>query len=91
MRYGKISKFLGYSKMNTMLDSDIAELIAKQQYFAPLENTAILVTGSTGLIGSLIVKSLCAYAQKMQKRIRVYACCRSREKFDEVFKPEELV
>lgn len=71
--------------MNRMLDSDIEELIAKERYFVPLENTSILVTGSTGLIGSIIVKSLCAYAQKTRKRITVYASCRSREKFDEVF------
>lgn len=71
--------------MNSVLDSDIEELILNEQYFAPLEDTTILVTGSTGLIGSIMVKSLCAYAQKTQKRIRVYASCRSLEKFDEVF------
>lgn len=48
-----------------------------------LANSNILVTGATGLIGSAFVDLLLIYAEKYD--YKVYAGCRSREKFDKRF------
>lgn len=64
-----------------ILEKDINELVSNCKVFSKLENSSVLVTGSTGLIGSILVKSLLK-----NKNIKVYACCRNREKFNSVFK-----
>lgn len=48
-----------------------------------LANSNILVTGATGLIGSALVDLLLIYAEKYS--YKVYAGCRSREKFKNRF------
>ena len=55
-----------------VLVKDIEELISHKKYFEPFINSTVLVTGSTGLIGSILVKSLIRYGN-----IKVYACCRN--------------
>ena len=65
--------------MNPIIESDIKELISHKKYFEPFISSSVLVTGATGLLGSLLVKALSNYAGT------VYACCRSKEKFDSVF------
>lgn len=71
--------------MNRILEEDIDKLISHEEYFKPLENCSILVTGSTGLLGSILIKSLIKYSNKVKKNITVYAACRSQEKFNMVF------
>ena len=65
---------------NKVLAQDIEELIAQKKYFEPFVNCSVLVTGATGLIGSILVKSLIRFGG-----IKVYANCRSREKFEKIF------
>ena len=43
---------------NKILLNDIEELVSRKQYYEVFENKSVLVTGSTGLIGSILVKSL---------------------------------
>lgn len=71
--------------MNKILEDDIAELITHKKYFISFENSSILVTGATGLIGSILIKSLLGYAKENGKFITIYAACRSEEKFKSVF------
>ena len=71
--------------MNKILEKDIEELISQRKYFEPFENSSILVTGATGLLGSILIKSILSYAKQNQKKIIVYAACRSKEKFEKVF------
>ena len=71
--------------MNKLLLSDINKLISNEQYFEAFEGTKILVTGATGLIGSIIIKSLLSYSEKSQKQITIYAACRSQDKFNKIF------
>lgn len=63
-----------------VLVKDIEELISHKKYFEPFINSTVLVTGSTGLIGSILVKSLIRYGN-----IKVYACCRNEKKFSSIF------
>lgn len=65
---------------NIILKKDIDELISNKKYFQKLEGLSVLVTGSTGLIGSILIKSLIRYGN-----IKVYAACRNKEKFESVF------
>ncbi|WP_201289281.1 NAD-dependent epimerase/dehydratase family protein [Pelistega ratti] len=70
---------------NPILQEDlefIANKILNNGYFS---NSTILITGATGLLGSLIVKS-CLYANKIfNTNITVLATIRNREKADQVF------
>lgn len=78
------NRFLGY-KMNKILENDINELISHKKYFENFTNSTFLVTGATGLIGSILVKTLLRFSQKNNSNIKVYACCRKKEKFQKVF------
>ena len=71
--------------MNKILENDIEELISQKKYFEAFEETSILVTGATGLLGSILIKSILSYAKQNQKKISVYAVCRSKEKFEKAF------
>lgn len=50
-----------------------------------LGGNSILITGSTGLIGSLLVKSFIEYNKKFSPKIEIYALARSREKVEKIF------
>lgn len=65
--------------INPIVESDIKELILRKKYFEPFIGSSVLITGATGLLGSLMVKSISHYAGT------VYACCRSTTKFESVF------
>ena len=71
--------------INPAVESDIQELIKHKKYFEPFIGSTVLVTGATGLLGSLIIKSLSRYARDNNKNINIYACCRNKEKFYSVF------
>lgn len=71
--------------MNKILENDINELISHKKYFENFINSTFLVTGATGLIGSILVKTLLRFSQKNNSNIKVYACCRKKEKFQKVF------
>lgn len=71
--------------MNKILENDINELILERKYFESFSNLIILVTGATGLIGSILVKALLRFSEKNNSNIKIYACCRKKEKFESVF------
>ena len=71
--------------MNPIVESDIQELIKRKKYFEPFIGSNLLVTGATGLLGSILIKSLSRYAYENNKNIKIYACCRNKEKFYSVF------
>ena len=53
--------------------------------FEELKDTSVLITGATGLIGSRLVLFLDRLNREENRGIRVYACCRSEEKFRSCF------
>ncbi len=65
--------------INPVVEADIKELIQRKKYFEPFIGSSMLITGATGLLGSLMVKAMSHYAGT------VYACCRSKAKFESVF------
>lgn len=74
------------------LEEDLQEIVADNKIdWEALSGCSVLVTGSTGLIGSLLVKALCMANQTFsfckEKPIRVIALIRSRKKAEEVFGP----
>lgn len=85
MKYVKINKFLDYN-MNKQLEKDLDEITEQQKYFSGFKNSSFLVTGSTGLIGSLFIKTLLTYSRKNNANIKIYALCRSEEKYKSIFK-----
>lgn len=65
---------------NKILENDIINLVSHKNYFKDFEGYSVLVTGSTGLIGSILVKTLIRNGN-----IRVYAACRNEKKFETIF------
>lgn len=68
-----------------ILQNDIVSLIEREKMLEALENTTVLVTGATGLIGSQLVKLMCALKIIKQLNIRIIACARSLNKAQNVF------
>ncbi|NLE04642.1 MAG: NAD-dependent epimerase/dehydratase family protein [Crenarchaeota archaeon] len=58
------------------------------------ENSTILITGATGLIGSQIIKTIACYNRLKKKKIKVLACIRNLEKariiFEDIFDRPEI-
>ncbi len=71
--------------MNKILHTDIINLIKNQKYFNTFDNSSVLITGCTGLIGSTLVYSLCEYNKTYNKNIKIYANYRNQKLFDSMF------
>lgn len=69
----------------TQIQKDINELILNEKYFKTFHNSSFLITGSTGLIGSILIKSILTYNSKHNANITIYAHCRSENKFKYIF------
>ncbi|NLE03913.1 MAG: NAD(P)-dependent oxidoreductase [Crenarchaeota archaeon] len=58
------------------------------------ENSTILITGATGLIGSQIIKTIACYNRIKKQKIKVLACIRNLEKakiiFEDIFDRPEI-
>ena len=70
--------------MNSILSQDIAQFIASFPFRHELRDKKVLVTGSTGLIGSTLVHCLLA----LDEKIRIIAPIRNMEKMNAVFREE---
>ncbi len=71
--------------MNDIYFQDI-QYIHEQVDLSSLEGSTVLITGATGLIGSLVVRALLAWNQKNNMPIRVIALVRNVEKAEMLFK-----
>lgn len=69
----------------TQIEKDIEEIIQKKFYFKDFKNSTFLITGATGLIGSLIIKALLSFSRKNDFNIKIFANCRSEKKFESTF------
>lgn len=65
---------------------NIAEYINQNGF----SECSILVTGATGLIGSLCIKALLVYKKKYSKNVSVYGLARNPQKVSDIFTEEEV-
>lgn len=70
---------------NDILQEDAENLAKSFPYVSELRDAVVLVTGSTGLIGSHLVKALACMNRIHSLNLKVLASCRSREKAAGVF------
>ena len=67
-----------------MINRDIQSILDRKDLFAPLAGTRVLVTGATGLIGSMLIRTLKAADRNDSLGMQIIGQCRSREKAEEV-------
>lgn len=65
--------------------ADIQEIIANEGLFFPLRNTTVLITGATGLIGSVLAKTILAANEKYGLEIKVVGQIRNTEKAKSIY------
>lgn len=65
---------------NTILEKDLKELTDSFELSQELQGKTILVTGGTGLIGSLIIRFLLKLKKIKQMDLKIFATARSMEK-----------
>lgn len=69
-----------------ILKYDLEEIAQNKPLFQPLENKTLLITGATGLIGSLLIKSILQYNETTPRKIKVIGIARSLDKVNRIFK-----
>lgn len=71
--------------VNSIVKEDIKEILQEKDILNKIKNTNILVTGATGLIGSMFIKTI-LYANKiLNTNINVIALVRNSEKAESIF------
>lgn len=82
----KIHRFLGFEKRKmNRVQADIQEIITNKSLFIPLRKRIVLVTGATGLIGSMLIKTILAANEKYGLEIKVVGQIRNAEKAKVIF------
>lgn len=72
--------------MNTTVSEDIKSILADAGIdWAALKNASVFVTGATGLVGALLVKTLLFYRQQSGGTLKVYALVRDPDKARAMF------
>lgn len=71
---------------NYVLKNDIDAFIEEnRELIKKIDNSSILITGATGLIGSFIVYALCEYNLKLNGKIKAIALVRNQAKAEKMF------
>jgi len=71
---------------NSILVDDFEYIASKMSDLNQLANNSFLITGATGLVGSLIVKSLLYMNDTRQLNTKVYAVIRNLKKAETIFR-----
>ena len=75
--------------------ADIQEIIANEELFTFLKDSTVLITGATGFIGSMLVKTILAANEKYALSIKIFGQIRNPEKakivYGELIESLELV
>lgn len=69
----------------TVLQEDIESVIAEQDLFKKYKDTTVLITGATGLIGSMLVRVFHAANEKYDLDISIYGQIRNLDKAKALF------
>lgn len=70
---------------NQILQEDLESVLTSNIPLSMLESKVILVTGATGLVGSMIIRSLLYANIKLQLNIKVLAVIRNEEKAKQIY------
>ena len=74
---------------------DIETIIAKKELFSTLSHSTVLVTGATGLIGSMLMRAISAADKKYDLRIKLVGQIRNEDKarvlFGELYEEMKFV
>ena len=68
-----------------ILEEDIRDFVDRCDYRERFRSRKIVITGATGLIGSLLTKCLIALNEKYQLDMGIYCVVRNIEKAQKVF------
>ena len=74
--------------MDSVLVEDFERIVHSDINFQDMKNSSFLITGATGLLGSLLVKFLLYCNENYDFNFHVYALVRNIKKANEVFKDE---
>ena len=69
-----------------VLQEDFEYILNSEVDFNKFKNKTILITGATGLVGSLLVKTLLYANETRNHGIKVVALIRNKDKADKIFK-----
>ena len=70
---------------NSILEKDIESVIADKDLFLKLNNATVLITGATGLIGSMLVRILHAANERYDLHTSIYGQIRNKDKAGSLF------
>lgn len=73
-------------KIEKMLQHDFDEIIASNKILDKFKDSTFLITGATGLIGSLMIKFLMYLNDKMNFNIQIIGLIRNQDKANQIFK-----
>ena len=68
-----------------ILKQDISDFVKRCTYWEQFRDKRILVTGATGLIGSILTDCLIALEEKYDLGLSIYCVCRNKEKAQKRF------
>ena len=69
----------------TVLQEDIESVIAEQDLFKKFKDSTVLITGATGLIGSMLVRVFHAVNEKYDLNISIFGQLRNLDKAKTLF------
>lgn len=69
----------------SVLQTDIESIISDMDLFQKLRNSTVLITGATGLIGSMLVRSLHSANEKYGLNIKILGQIRNKNKAETLF------
>ena len=75
--------------MRDVLTEDFKQITERNIPWDALRNKTFLITGATGLVGSLLVKCLLYANQTIDLNAKIYAVVRNTEKADRIFAEEK--
>lgn len=75
--------------VSSVLQEDLQAIAGTDTDLSPLDGSTVLITGGTGFIGSLLVRSMLEIRKRRQLNVRILAQIRDKKKAAEIYGDEE--